>query len=442
GSNAVTTVLIVLGILVVINFLASRYSHRFDTTEGRVHSLSDQTVTLLDSLKKDVHVVAFYRGHNQERFGSLLKEYAYHSRHFSYRLVDPDKEPMVAREYRIATYGTSVIQVGEKQEQIRSSTEKDLTNAVVKALRSEEKVIYFAFGHGEATPEDLDRRGYSRVKQALLEANYVLRDSLLIVQEGMIPGDCDLLIVAGPTSALLPAEIDSVRSYLERGGSGLFLLDPGVESGMEAMLEEWGVNVNDDYVVDRRGLHYSTPVSAGYGSHAVTAKHRATMTFYPLARSVSQKLPVPGVEEAVELVFTSRDSWSESDRLSDQVPSFDSATDRPGPVPLAVAVTAKPKAPRSEAGEDVEAKVRIVVFGDADFASNQFFGAAGNGDLFLNSVNWLLEEGQLIAIRPRERGLRPMTLTGNDTRWIFWFSLVLLPGVPVIAGVLVWWRRR
>ena len=83
-----------------------------------------------------------------------------------------------------------------------------------------------------------------------------------------------------------------------------------------------------------------------------------------------------------------------------------------------------------------------MVFGDSDFANNQFFGAQGNGDLFLNSVSWLLEEGEMISIRPREPGHRPVSLTQRDAQWIRWLSLLVLPAIPVIAGVLVWWRRR
>ena len=448
GSNAVAAVLIVLGILVVANFLASRYSRRFDTTEGQVHSLSDQTVTLLDSLRDDVRVVAFYREHNQDRYGDLLREYAYHSKHFSYRFSDPDKEPVDARRYKIKAYGTSVVEVGEKEQRITSSAEKDLTNAIAKAVRDEEKVVYFAFGHGEAAPEDLERRGYNRVKQALLESNYVLRDSLLIVQEGRVPEACDLLVVAGPTVAYFPTEVDSIRSYLERGGAGLFLLDPGIQTGLEPMLEDYGVVVNDDFVVDASGvgrlfgLDYSMPVASRYAAHPVTAKHKGLMTFYLLARSVSPKLPAPGVDEAVELVSTSSSSWAESDELTDEPPEFDATSDRPGPVSLAVAVLARPLSQEFQARQEGEVKTRIVVFGDSDFANNQFFGAQGNGDLFLNAVGWLLEEGQLIAIRPRERGFRPMTLTGSDASLIFWLSLVLLLGIPIVAGVLVWWRRR
>ncbi len=447
GSNAFVAVLIMLGILVVVNFLSDRYHRRFDTTEGGIFSLSDQTVTLLDSLKKDVHVIAFFREQEKSRYENLLKEYAYHSKRFSYHFVDPDRQPAEANRYEIKAYQTSVIEVGDREERITSSEEKALTNAIAKAVRGRVKRVYFLVGHGEASIESLARDGYNRVKQALLEANYALRDSLLLARSRQVPRDCDLLIVAGPKTGFFQAEVDSIRVYLEAGGAALFLLDPGVQTGLEPMLKDWAIAVNNDYIVDGSGvgrlfgLDYSMPVAAQYGAHPITSKHKGLMTFYMMARSVTREGPKPGVEGALELVLTSPRSWSESD-LSSKKPKFDPKSDVRGPISLAMAVLASPKRSQHRPGEDAQRKTLIVVFGDSDFANNQFFGAQGNGDLFLNSVSWLLEEGEMISIRPREPGHRPVSLTQRDARWIRWLSLVVLPAIPVIAGVLVWWRRR
>ena len=254
GSNAFVAVLIMLGILVVVNFLSDRYHRRFDTTEGGIFSLSDQTVTLLDSLKKDVHVIAFFREQEKSRYENLLKEYAYHSKRFSYHFVDPDRQPAEANRYEIKAYQTSVIEVGDREERITSSEEKALTNAIAKAVRGRVKRVYFLVGHGEASIESLARDGYNRVKQALLEANYALRDSLLLARSRQVPRDCDLLIVAGPKTGFFQAEVDSIRIYLEAGGAALFLLDPGVQTGLEPMLKDWAIAVNNDYIVDGSGV--------------------------------------------------------------------------------------------------------------------------------------------------------------------------------------------
>jgi ABC-type uncharacterized transport system involved in gliding motility auxiliary subunit len=446
GSNTFVAVLIVLGILVILNILATRYNRRFDLTEENIYSLSDQTITLLDSLEVDVRITAFFRDRERQKFEGLLKEYAYHSDRFSYRFVDPDRQPAEARKYKVKGYATTVIEAGDKQERLVTQTERDLTNGIAKAVREGRKIVYFLVGHGEVSAGSEDRNGYQKVREGLLVINYDVRDSLVLAQAEQVPEDCDLLIVAGPKKALLEPEVDLIRSYLEGGGAGLFMLDPGVASGLDRMLEGWTVRLGNDFVVDGSaagrlfGLDYSMPVAAKYGKHPVTAKHGRLMTFFRMARSVSRVGTTVGVE-AVELVHTSQQSWGETE-LTGEKPKFDPESEQRGPLSLAVAVKADPKRRQLRIGDAAGRKTRMVVFGDSDFANNQFFSAAGNGDLLLNAVSWLLEEGELIAIRAKERTFRPILLTPRDETWIFLLSLVLLPAVPVVAGIAVWWRRR
>ncbi len=446
GSNTFVAVLMVLGILIVVNFLAARYSRRFDLTEENIYSLSDQTVTLLDSLEVDVRVTAFFRDRDRQKLESLLKEYAYYSERFSYRFVDPDREPAEARRYGIKSYGTSVIEAGEKEERLVTRVEKDLTNGIAKAIREGTKIIYFLAGHGEVSTGNADREGYQKVREALLDINYEVRDSLILAQARQVPDDCDLLVVAGPRKPLFESEVDLIRTYLEGGGAGLFLLDPGVVTGLDRMLEGWTVRVHDDFVVDGSavgrvyGLDLSMPVAAKYGKHPVTAKHAGLMTFFRMARSVSRTGTAVGVE-AVELVHTSKQSWGETE-FAGEKPKFDPESERRGPLSIAVAVKADPKRRQLRLGDAADRKTRMVVFGDSDFANNQFFSAQGNGDLLLNAVSWLLEEGELIAIRAKERSFRPILLTLRDETWMFILSLVILPALPVVAGIVVWWRRR
>ena len=446
GSNATVGVLLLAGILIVINLLSLRYRARHDTTQENAYSLSDQTVTLLDSLKHDVQVTAFFRKQDQPPFEEMLRNYRYVNRRFSYRFVDPDRSPVEAREAKVRSYGTTLVRSGEREERITGTQEKVVTNAIARAISQRRKVVYFLAGHGEIRLQDYERQGFSKVRGFLREANYVVRDSLLLAVEGAVPSECDLLVVAGPRNPLFDAEVDSIHSYLRAGGAGLFLLDPGVVTGLEQVLREWAISVNDDYVVDGSGmgrlfgLDYSMPVAAEYASHPVTLKHKGKMTFYMLARSVTKDREAPGMH-VVELVKTSGGAWREMDGLEVR-PRFDKGRDIQGPVSLAMAVRANPKRTRVRPDGVAQEHTHIVAFGDSDFATNQFFDVQGNGDLFLNSVNWLLQERDLISIRPKEPAYRPITLRRSDSRNVFWVSLVLLPALPLLAGIVVWWRRR
>jgi ABC-type uncharacterized transport system involved in gliding motility auxiliary subunit len=450
GSNAVTSIIIVLGIITAINLLGLFYQYRLDTTQGGIYSLSDQTLSVLNSLESDVSVISFFREQERKSMEPLLRQYAYHSDRFSYRVIDPDREPVEARRFKVKSYGMSVVISGDREERIATAEEKDLTNAIAKAVQLEKKVIYFLTGHGEASAASESRNGYRRIRNLLVSANYEVRDSLLLVSQN-VPEDCDLLVIPGPRTLMYPSEVSALRDYFEGGKSaGLILLDPGVRTGLEPMLESWSVVTNGDLVVERStvgqtmGMDYSMPAIANYARHPVTEKHEGLMTVFQIAQSLGQRGTIPGVSHT-RLAMTSASSWGETDLSilrSRAVPEYDSATDLSGPLALAVALEGELNAKRRDDGDHSNRIARIVVFGDSDFANNQLLSMQGNADLFLNAVGWALDEGARISIRPKERGYRPLTLSEREGQWIKLLSMMFIPGVPVILGLLVWWRRR
>ncbi len=456
GSNAIILALIVLGIVAVINYLSIEYHKRFDVTPGKLYSLSDQTKNVLKNLDKDIKITAFYREMESPKFKDLLQEYSYYSDRFSYELIDPDKNPAIAKQYGIRAYRTTVIESDGASERIESDAEKDVTSAIMKVTRGENKVIYFTMGHGEADIDnDKTKEGYSIFRDRLKESNYNV-EKVILAQEGGIPQDCDLLVVAGPQNRLFNPEIGLISTYLDKGGDALFLLDPLVDSGLEAMLRSWSVEVGDDFVVDFGiigklfGLRDNTmPVTTQYGNHEITQKHQRIMTFYPLVRSVSAMDQKESGTQVTELVLTSSESWAETsvDLLqgpAGKVEINQDPDEKGGPVSLAVAVVsdARMASQDEESEEDGDKKSRIVVFGDHDFGNNQFFGQQGNGDLLMNSVNWVLEEEELISIRPKTPGFNPVTLSAKQGDVVFYISVVVLPALILLSGVAVWWRRK
>ncbi|NKB65546.1 MAG: hypothetical protein GKR89_00670 [Candidatus Latescibacteria bacterium] len=440
--NALWGAIMVLGITVMVNFLADRYPQRLDWTEGQLHSLSDLTIETLDKLERDVRLLAFMEQGADDALEALLKEYAVHSDRFSFEFIDPDRDPGRTQQYGVRRYNTLVIETDDNQQSLTELTEKDITSVLLKVLRNRSESIYMTVGHGEGGLGP-GERSYGALQERLGEIDYAISDSLLLARTGAVPADCAVLVIAGPQTAFLEPEVAAVRRYLENGGAVIALLDPLVDSGLEGLLEEWGLRLGDDFVIDTSGigslfgLDFTAPVAVEYGDHPLTRKHQGVMTFYQLVRSVEIIAAASPDRKATELVRTSDQGWAETDlsvlqSQGQRSVSLDEGVDRPGPIALAAAVSG----PAAEGRES-----RLVVFGDADFATNQYFGYQGNGDLLLNAISWLAEDESLISIRPKEAGYNPIFLTERDAEWIFWISVIAAPLLVALVGVLIVSRK-
>ncbi|MBI2503987.1 MAG: GldG family protein [Candidatus Latescibacteria bacterium] len=435
--NAFWGSLMVLGIAAMLNFLGTRYHDRLDLTAGKLHSLADLTLETLKGLPEEVHALGFMEQGKDEALEGLLKEYASHGSQFSYEFVDPDRDPDRTKEYGVRNYNTLVLESGKKQQKVTELNEKEITSALLKLVRDRQDKVYLSVGHGEGGA-GAGEQGYGRLKARLQEFNYEVEDSLFLARAGAVPADCALLVVLSPKTPFLSNEVEALRRYLKGGGAALVLLDPPYQTGLEGLLGEWGIEVENDFVIDTSGLgslfglDYTSPVAVEYGDHPVTRKHRGLMTFYELCRSVhySERSGLNGTD----LVKTSKEGWAETDlgvlqAKGNKTVKLDEGVDRPGPISLAAAV---------DAGQGGG---RLVVFGDADFAGNRFFDLQGNGDLALNAISWLAEDESLISIRPREPGYNPIALTESQSDFIFWLTVVLYPLAVAVAGIAVVSRK-
>jgi ABC-type uncharacterized transport system involved in gliding motility auxiliary subunit len=443
GANALVTIFIVLGVLILINFLSHRHHRRFDTTAANRFSLADQTIKLLHGLSQDVIIMAFSQGEDRS-LKDLLSEYAFRSKHLTYRLIDPDKEPGLAKEHDITQYGTIVVTSGDREERIFSASEQDLTNAILKVTREGQKIIYVLEGHAEKDIDSSQPSGYQMAQKALQDENYQIQ-KLVLASQPDVPSDCAVLLVVGPQKEPLAGELQSMEAYLGGGGKIMILVDPSPAASLSDFMARYGLEVGQDLVIDASGVGRlfgtgpAMPLVTSYPPHAITADFDV-MTFFPMARSISPKASSPQGYMVEPLLQTSDNSWGETQVKGEQV-RFDRGQDLEGPVTIAAVV----QQTTSQASADTaatEPKGRLVVFGDSDFASNAYFSFSGNGDLFMNAMNWLAEEEELISIRPKDAADRRVTLTAGQSRMIFYLSVIVMPVAVLILGTLVWIRRR
>jgi ABC-type uncharacterized transport system involved in gliding motility auxiliary subunit len=417
-------------VLVLVNILGSRNSLRLDLTREKRHTLSQETLQLLGQLEGPVRFVAFPEGGASQRLEDLFKEYSHASSHVSYRLVDPDRKPAAAREYGISAYGAVVVEAMGSREQLDDVSESTLTNALARLLSQDRATVTFLVGHGEHSPEDTERSGASFAREVLESRNLDVSTSVMALDDSALTG-ADVIVVAGPQTAPLPQEVETLRDHLRAGGGLLVLVDPSPGASWNELLRAYGVEREDAVLLDENplgslfGADRSVPLVSEYGVHPITEGFNLA-TFFPLAspvRSLSDSLSPAELALGGELT-----SAVGPDSIPKRPPEGES---------LVLALALETSSPDSTARAG-----RLVVVGDSDFATNTFLGLSGNRDFLLNCVQWLAAQEDRIAVRPRAVEGEPLVLTAGTASSIFLLAVIVLPGAALAGGVIVWWRRR
>ncbi len=463
GSNTLLKTIIFTAILVFIVLIVQNHPWRIDLTKSKDFTLTDQTQKILKSIKIPITIKAFYQEATRDKIKAqdLLDTYKYYCPNIKYEFIDPDRHPELAKQYDVKTYGTVVIEGAGKKQTITLLNEENLTNALMKLIQNKKKVIYFVTGHGEASINDFDKNGYSMVRRELEKENYEVK-ALDLLHTAKIPDDASVVIINGPKKSLMKAEIETLRKYLDNGGKLIVMLDPFYEGGLRKFLRDYGIGIRNDIVIDKLsrvfGGSYLMPVITKYTRHKITENFNIA-TFFPESRSLSKvEKTKPGVHVML-IALTSSGAWAETDikTLKEKnTASFDPNQDQQGPICLVMMSEVTPqkktsgknskneeaKGKDSKEDNNPKKKGQLVVFGDTDFANNTYFGLSGNGDFFLNVVNYLAQEENLISIkRPTKKG-QPLILTSSQSKLVFLIPLVFVPLFVILCGLVVFRVRR
>ena len=457
GAGAAVMALLALGIVVAANAISLRHSVRWDFTENKRNSVSPQTIQVLRTLKAPVSAIAFFRSDTpgKKTAEDLLTQYATYSRgKFTWRLEDTDRAPALARQYGVESYGTVVLEGGPagqtRTEKVQDAEEEKLTNAIVKITRADKRVVYVLKGHGEREIGSTDRGGFSQAKEQMEKANYEVKD-LFLARDPKIPDDAAIVMVPSPKTDLFPQELAALDGYIAKAGKVFLMAGPFQADTTMKYLTKYGIVVDEDVVIELNpigqvfGVGPLVPVVGQYEPHPITKDMAGVMTLFPLTRSLAPAKALPKGVQASSLAQTSRQSWGETDKNVFQTgKATPDPTEKTGPLSVALVATvdAQPD-PKAEGDAAKKApKARIVVVGTADFASNQFLGAQGNRDFFLNVVSWLAEEEDLISIRAKDPKQNPVMLTSGQSRLVLGLPLLALPGAVLICGIAVIMQRR
>lgn len=430
SANMAVLTVAVLGIVAIANFLGYRHHKRFDLTQEGLYSLSDQTKKVLSGLNKEVKILKFDKTVDQN-FADQMAEFKYQSSKISFESVDPQQRPQTASQYAVKAFGETVVAAGDRVERPTATDEQSLVNAILKVTRESLKTICFSEGHEEQALAT----NYSQAEAKLKGENYQIKTISTLKQ---IPSECSVLVVAGPKTAFLAPETSIIGQFLDGGGKAMLLLDAETDPQLNDVLKKWSIEIGNDFVLDFSGAGQlfgagaAAPVVMNYGSHPITERFTRSMTIFPTARSVKVAAAGGSGVNSTTLLTTSENSWGETALKPGVEPKQDEA-DTKGPVTLG-AVASK------NLGEKKEA--RLVVIGDSDFASNQAFRGGRNGDLFMNSINWLAQDEDLISIRPKQATNRSVTMNAEQQNTFWYLVVFVLPLAVLGAGTFIWFKRR
>lgn len=476
GLNVLVSVGLAGMAILMANVLADRYGMRWNISGRDTYRLSDKTRGLIEGLDERVEVMAFFQRADAlfDDVRNLLKEYDYEAaaagpRRLFVEIVDTDRDIArtrdLAREFGVDRPNVVVFRCGGRRKIVESKDladyhfslesgrnvrkrligfkgEQVFSSAIQNVVQSSRPTVYFLSGHGERSIADFNPLdGFSGLATLMRRDNVEVLP-LLLAETRRVPDNCSVLVVAAPTRAVADAERDAIDAYLARGGRVLAMLEPAIRSGLEPMLEHWGVRLADDEVVGLT-LTGREVVVKDYPEHPVTHGVRSLITMFFRPRSVEPAWPAantPADRPRVSvLAQTTEDSWAEMDP-GQLPPRYDDGVDRRGPISLAVAVE------RGAAGViDVQIKpAKMLVIGDADFVANGALegGVGGNADFFMSGLNWLLEREGLMAISPKTPGELRIGLSREQWRLAY---LLCLAGAPLalgLVGFLVWLARR
>ena len=445
GSNALILAIAFIAILVVVNVLVYQNPWSHDFTEDKQHTLAPETIRTLATLPDKVTAIAFYSSQTpKDTAQSLLNDFKSNSKgKFDYSFKDPNTDPVLARQYGITGDGKIVLTMGKASETASFASESELTQAMIRLISPQARTVYFLTGHGEPDVNSTDANSsLSRAKQTLESKNYTVK-SLSLATTNKIPDDAKALIEVGPTSPMLDQEVTLIKQYQDKGGALIVLIDPTVFNKLGAgsdplesyLKDSWGLSFDNDVVIDLTSQSPLNAIAASYSSSVAITQHTTTFTVMPEARSLElAKTPPKGVS-LTPLISTSQNSWGETDLagLQKNPPqiAFDQAADIPGP--LTVAASAERSA----------ANARVVVFGNSVFATDKGFDAYANGDIFVNSVDWAVQQANLINLTPHT----PITRVFNPPSQLQFIAILLgtvivIPGLIIAAGISNWLARR
>ena len=419
----------ILGALGAGLVLAHRHPVILDWTGNQRHGLSAASRAALDAVAGPLTVSVYLPAKHNGRASAkaLVARYQRVAPRLTLRFVDPLDVPDLMRKEELRV-GEMVLTSGERRERIPAMTEAAFTNALARLARGEQQWLGFVSGHGERSPTRQANFDLSEFASALAVRGIRARE-VNLAELAAVPDNLSALVIASPQTDFLPGELTLIQDYLARGGHLLWLLEPAAPASLTVLATALGLQPGTQTVIDpaAQTMGLTDPTLAlvlRYEAHPALGQFSASALF---PHATPLRVQAPAGWTAATLFSSGKGSWGEAGPLAGAV-SFDEGQDTRGPLPLAVALT-----------RDAQ---RVVLVGDGDFLSNTYLGNGGNRELGIRLVEWLSANDALVNVDAVAAPDRELVLSSWQIALVGGGFLVVLPGVFLLNGLWLWWRRR
>lgn len=461
GSYSMAMAAIFIVIVVVINMIVgaipSKYS-QLDVSSSKLYTIGDETKKVLKALDKDVTIYQIAQsGSEDDTISNLLKRYKDESKHIKVEVKDPVVNPKFASEYTTDDlaanslivvcgdrnkvisyndmYSTSVDYNTWQQTTTGFDGEGQITSAIGYVNSEDIPIMYTLSGHGE---KDLD----SSFKEDIQKANIDIKE-LNLLTEGKVPDDADCLMIVSPTSDISEEEKTEILDYLEAGGKAMIFSDYTQDDlpNFDAVLASYGVKRAEGIVFEGDSQHYGmqmpyylVPTVNSTDASSETAS-AGSYVLAPYAQGIQKTDDVRDTVTIDSILTTSDQAYSKTNMQSSQIEKEDD--DVNGPFDLGVAITEK---------LDDDKETQIVYYSTANLMESQVnqMVSGGNEKLLLESLSWMTSTDESSSVSISSKSLQSTSLTVTDYDAAFWkiCTIGLIPGVFLVAGFLIWLRRR
>lgn len=461
GTYASVMTLAIIAVVIVINLVVGQLGLKFDLTADKMYSLSDQTQQIVSTLDKDVNIYPIYSSGNENiAYMEMLDKYKPLSSKITITTKDPNINPQFMQKYmedgKTIGEGSIIVEAGERFKILSSydlldyqqnsygqtqatgiALEQKVTGAIQYVTTNDLPVAYILEGHNEI---ELN----AEAKQSLINENYEVK-TLSIVTEGAIPQDTNLLIVNPPVRDYSEVETEILSDYLAKGGRAIFTLhsaDVYIDElpNYESILSIYGVKPQGLPIIEgsmaNAFQNYPLFLIPNIETHDITTPltDNKLRIVLPMTQAIEILDEKSANTKITPLLTTSNSAYAKTNPESTSIEK--EKEDIEGPFDLAVLIE------DNWFNDSKSYQSKIIVLSSVNLLDANAYSSGANLDLFMNSVNYLVDKKESLYIRSKSLAIEPLTLNAIQALTISGIAVIVIPLTILVVGIVIWFRRK